>query len=108
MLLENLVTRCVSEENVSNSSLTRRVTKQGYLLLGALADTAYKAGETSFVQVLVARRTYFDTNLQYIASRSLLAQSRAKVDGYVLTDALNAVEDRSGDDSLRGLTFSQQ
>ena len=73
-----------------------------------LAELAYKAGETSFVQVLVARRTYFDTNLQYIASRSLLAQSRAKVDGYLLTGALNAVEDRSGDDSLRGLTFSQQ
>jgi len=36
MLLENLVTRRVSEENVSNSSLTRRVTKQGYLLLGAV------------------------------------------------------------------------
>ncbi len=73
-----------------------------------LADTAYKAGETSFVQVLVARRTYFDTNLQYIASKSLLAQSRAKVDGYVLTGALDAVQDSSGDDSLRGLTFSQQ
>lgn len=73
-----------------------------------LAETAYKAGETSFVQVLVARRTYFDTNLQYIASRSLLAQARAKVDGYVLTGALDAVEDNSGDDSLRGLTFSQQ
>ena len=29
MLLENLVTRRVSEENASKSSLTRRVTKQG-------------------------------------------------------------------------------
>ena len=38
MLLENLVTRRVSEENASNSSLTRRVTKQGYLLLAALAS----------------------------------------------------------------------
>jgi len=41
MLLEKLVTRRVSEENVSNSSLTRRVTKQGYLLLAALA-TVYQ------------------------------------------------------------------
>jgi len=73
-----------------------------------LAEAAYKAGATSFIQVLVARRTFFDTNLQYIASRSLLAQSRAKVNGYVLTGALDAVEDNSGDDSLRGLTFSQQ
>jgi len=36
MLLENLVTRRVSEENASNSSLTRRVTKQGHLVLAAL------------------------------------------------------------------------
>jgi len=36
MLLENLVTRRVSEENASDSSLTRRVTKQGHLLLSAL------------------------------------------------------------------------
>ena len=73
-----------------------------------LAEAAYRAGATSFVQVLVARRTYFDTNLQYIASQSQLAQARAKVNGYVLTGALDAVQDNSGDDSLRGLTFSQQ
>ena len=73
-----------------------------------LAEQAYKAGETSFVQVLVARRTYFDTNLQYIASQTQLAQAQAQVDGYVLTGALDAVTDNSGDDSLRGLTFSQQ
>jgi len=36
MLLENVVTRRVSEENASKSSLTRRVTKQGHLLLAAL------------------------------------------------------------------------
>jgi len=73
-----------------------------------LAETAYQAGETSFLQVLVARRTYFDTNLQFIASQAQLAQARAQVDGYVLSGALDAVEDSSGDDSLRGLTFSQQ
>jgi len=37
MLLDNLVTRRVSEENASKSSLTRRVTKQGHLLLAALS-----------------------------------------------------------------------
>jgi len=37
MLLENLVTRRMSEENASDSSLTRRVTKQSHLLLAALA-----------------------------------------------------------------------
>jgi cobalt-zinc-cadmium efflux system outer membrane protein len=73
-----------------------------------LAESAYKAGETNFLQVLVARRMYFDVNLQYIASQTQLAQARAQVDGYVLTGALDAVEDNSGDDSLRGLTFGQQ
>ncbi len=73
-----------------------------------LAEVAYKAGETSFVQVLVARRSYFDTNLQYIDSQAQLAQAQARVDGYVLTGSLDAVTDGSGDDSLRGLTFSQE
>tara|TARA_R110002049_G_scaffold288423_1_gene470875 strand:- start:49210 stop:50724 length:1515 start_codon:yes stop_codon:yes gene_type:complete len=73
-----------------------------------LAEIAYKAGETSYVQVLIAQRTYFETNLQYIASQALLGQARARVDGYVLTGALDPVVDNSGDDSLRGLTFSQQ
>ena len=73
-----------------------------------LAEQAYEAGETSFVQVLVARRTYFDSNLQFVQAQSQLAQASSKVDGYVLTGGLDAVIDQSGDDSLRGLTFSQQ
>ncbi|MGV3484005.1 MAG: TolC family protein [Planctomycetaceae bacterium] len=73
-----------------------------------LAEQAYKAGETSFLQVLVARRTYFDVNMQYIASQVQLAQAQVRVDGYLLTGALEPVTDNSGDDSLRGLTFSQQ
>ncbi len=73
-----------------------------------LAEIAYKAGETSFVQVLVARRTYFDTNLRYLSAQTLLAQSRARVDGYVLTGGLNPVVDASGDASLRGEALSQQ
>ncbi len=73
-----------------------------------LAERAYEAGETSFVQVLVARRTYFDSNLQFVQAQSQLAQASSRVDGYVLTGGLDAVPDNSGDDSLRGLTFSQQ
>ncbi len=41
-----------------------------------LAEIAYRAGETSYVQVLIAQRSYFDTNLQYIASQALLGQAR--------------------------------
>ncbi len=73
-----------------------------------LAEVAYKAGETSFVQVLVARRTWFDSNLQYVIAQTQLAEAKAKVDGFVLTGALDAVTDQSGDDSLRDLTFGQQ
>ena len=73
-----------------------------------LAEQAYKGGETSFVQVLIARRTYFDANLQYVAAQSQHAQAKSKVDGLVLTGGLDAVIDNSGDDGLRGLTFSQQ
>ncbi|MEP0426377.1 TolC family protein [Rhodopirellula bahusiensis] len=73
-----------------------------------LSEIAYKAGETNYVQVLIAQRTYFETNLQYIAAQALLGQARARIDGYVLTGSLDPVVDNSGDDSLRGLTFSQQ
>ena len=74
----------------------------------ALAETAYKSGEMDFIQLLVARRTYFESNLQYVNSQSQLAAAKAKVDGFVLSGSLDAVIDRSGSDSLRGLTFSQQ
>jgi len=42
MLLENLVTRRVSEENASKSSLTRRVTTQGHLLFAAQAASRFE------------------------------------------------------------------
>lgn len=74
----------------------------------SLAELAYKSGETNFIQVLVARRTFFDSNLQYIAAQSQLAQSRARVDGFVLSGGLDPMNDQSGDDSLRGMTFSQR
>ena len=47
MLLENLVTRDVCEENASDSSLTRRVTKQGHLLLAARAVAAKQPNDAT-------------------------------------------------------------
>jgi cobalt-zinc-cadmium efflux system outer membrane protein len=73
-----------------------------------LAEEAYKAGEQDFIQLLVTRRTYFDTNLAFIAARAQLASAQAQIDGYLLTGALNAVINNSGDDSLRGLTLGQE
>ena len=73
-----------------------------------MAETAYKAGEFSFLEVLTVRRTYFESNLQYLSAQTQLAQADAKVKGFVLTGGLDATVDLSGDDSLRGLTMSQQ
>jgi outer membrane protein, heavy metal efflux system len=73
-----------------------------------LADQAYQAGEVAFLQVLSTRKTFFDSNLQYINAQSQFAIAQAKIDGFVLTGALDTVRDDSGDASLRDLTFSQQ
>lgn len=73
-----------------------------------LAEKAYEAGEFSFIQTLIARRTYFDTNLNYLDSLGSLAQSQAKVDGLLLTGALDQTNTSSLGDGLRGQTFSQQ
>lgn len=74
----------------------------------SLAEKAYGAGEFSFIQTLIARRTYFDANFNYLTSLGNLSQAEAKVDGLLLTGALEATDSRSLGDSLRGQTFSQQ
>lgn len=73
-----------------------------------LAERAYEAGEFSFIQTLIARRTYFDTNMNYLVSLGNLSQAQAKVDGLLLTGALDQPTTTSLGDSLRGQTFSQQ
>lgn len=73
-----------------------------------LANQAYKAGEVGFVQILLARKTFFDTNLKYVDAQAQLAGAQAKIDGFMLTGALDKVSDDSGDSSLRDQTFSQQ
>jgi cobalt-zinc-cadmium efflux system outer membrane protein len=73
-----------------------------------LAEEAYRAGEQDFIQLLVTRRTYFDTNLAYISARAQLATAQAQIDGYLLSGGLNAVINNSGDDSLRSLTLGQE
>jgi cobalt-zinc-cadmium efflux system outer membrane protein len=74
----------------------------------SLAEDAYRAGEFSFLEVLIVRRTYFESNLLYLESQVQLAQANAQVNGYVLTGGLDSTVDLSGDDSLRGQTFSQK
>lgn len=73
-----------------------------------LAEAAYQSGEQDFVQLLITRRTYFDTNLAFIAARAQLATAQAQIDGYMLSGALNSVINNGGDDYLRALSLDQQ
>lgn len=112
--IENSIAARLAAVSQSYQSAAIAVTKYSQEILPnadesmGLAEIAYKAGETNFTQVLIARRTYFDTTLQFIAAQTQLAQARARVDGFVLTGGLDPMNDQSGDDSLRGLTFGQQ
>lgn len=73
-----------------------------------LADIGYSAGEFGMLQVLIVRRTFIESNLQYLLAQFQVAQASARADGFALTGGLDPTIDFSGDDSLRGLTFSQQ
>ncbi len=74
----------------------------------SLSEQAYNAGEFSFLQVLIVRRTYFDSNLNYIAALASYATAQAQVDGLLLTGGLDANEGFQDGDELRGQAFSQQ
>jgi cobalt-zinc-cadmium efflux system outer membrane protein len=73
-----------------------------------LSEEAYSAGEFSFLQVLTARRTYFDASLELISARRDLAQSAASVEGLLLTGGLDQTVDTNDDDGLRGQSLSGQ
>lgn len=73
-----------------------------------LTEEAYAAGEFDFLQVLIARRTYFESNLEAIAARSNLAQAGAYLDGMVLSGSLDGVADTSYDSGLRDQSLSGQ
>jgi cobalt-zinc-cadmium efflux system outer membrane protein len=73
-----------------------------------LSEKAYTAGEFGFLQVLVARRTYFDSNLQYNTALMELAQAKWLIDGMLLEGGLNETPDTTLDDGLRGQTLSGQ
>ena len=66
-----------------------------------LAESAYEAGEFDFLQVLIVRRTYFDSNIAYVAAQVDLARSSALVDGSVLSGGLESTRDTEFDSGLR-------
>jgi len=73
-----------------------------------LVEQAYKAGEFDFLQVLVARKTYFDTNLEFVTSQLNLAKAVVLLDGQVLVGGLDATLDTEFDSALRDQALSGQ
>ncbi len=73
-----------------------------------LAESAYEVGEFDFLQVLIVRRTYFDSNIAYVAAQVDLARSSALVDGSVLSGGLESTRDTEFDSGLRDQTLSGQ
>ncbi len=54
-----------------------------------LTDQGYKAGESSFLQVLTARQTYIETQLAYVEVLTELHKVTAEIEGLQLTGGLN-------------------
>lgn len=74
----------------------------------SLSEQAYSAQEFDFLQVLIARRTYFESNLRAIDARRQLAQATAQIDGLLLSGGLADTTDTGEDDGLRGQALSGQ
>jgi cobalt-zinc-cadmium efflux system outer membrane protein len=73
-----------------------------------LSEQAYRAGELNFLQVLVIRRSSFDSSVRLVQAQGRLAQAAAKVDGLLLTGGLDAPADYTSGDGIRGQSFSGQ
>jgi cobalt-zinc-cadmium efflux system outer membrane protein len=73
-----------------------------------LAESAYAAGEFDFLQVLIVRRTYFDSNMAYVAAQVDLALATAMVDGSVLSGGLESTRDTEFDSGLRDQSLTGQ
>jgi outer membrane protein, heavy metal efflux system len=57
-----------------------------------LVAGTYKQGESSFLVLLTAQRTYFHTMLAYLDAQRELWETAIAIDGLMLTDSLQAGE----------------
>ncbi|HBJ35741.1 MAG TPA: TolC family protein [Planctomycetaceae bacterium] len=73
-----------------------------------LSEEAYRAGELDFLQVLIVRRSFYESSIRLIEAQGRLAQSTARVDGLLLTGGLESPRDFTDGDAIRGVTFSGQ
>jgi len=67
-----------------------------------LATAAYQAGEYDFLRVLTARRTRFETEVEYVSSLTDLRQSLVELDGFLLTGGLSDPGNEVIDSALGG------
>ncbi|MEL6106377.1 MAG: TolC family protein [Planctomycetota bacterium] len=74
----------------------------------ALSEAAYRVGELGLLQVLVIRRSYFESNLRLINARGRVAQATSKIDGLLLSGGLEAPVDFNAGVALRDATFDGQ
>lgn len=54
-----------------------------------LVTAGYRQGEFSYLTLLTAQRTYFESNLTYLDSLLDLKASRASIEGFLLTEGLS-------------------
>ncbi len=76
-----------------------------------LTNQGYRQQQFDFLRVLTARRTYFETNIQFIRSLVDLRQSEVAISGLVLSGGLSEVRDISqgvGGVGNRGQALSGQ
>ncbi|WP_437202270.1 TolC family protein [Planctomicrobium sp. SH664] len=73
-----------------------------------LAEEAYVAGENSFLEILVSRRIFFDSNILYVDALADLAEASCLIDGMLLSGALEDTPDTQVDSALRDQALSQQ
>lgn len=74
----------------------------------SLSEQAYAAGELDFLQVLIIRKTFYDSKIRFIQAENNLAQAEAKIQGLLLTGGLDVRNEFNGDAGLRGQSFGGQ
>ena len=74
----------------------------------SLSEQAYTAGELDFLQVLIVRKTFFDSRIRYVESQYQLAQAEAKIRGLMLSGGLSVTNEFDRDASLRDQSFGGQ
>ena len=66
-----------------------------------LVSSGYRQGEFSYLMLLTAQRTYFQTNLAYLDALRELRTSAAAIEGNLLTDSLQSAEPAVGSPQQR-------